>query len=125
MQRCWDHDRHSRPKASEVSLTLESSVSHLFWRSSIHNFDRVLVYSDLPAWKRLIIPALSAEERIELIKYIFSDRDEFEVFERLSGSDAQAFVDVIGEARIRILSSLKICRPNLANTSVLCRLVVG
>ena len=31
------------------------------------------------------------------MKSIFSDRDEVEVFEYLSGKDAQAFVDVIDE----------------------------
>ena len=31
---------------------------------------------------------------------IFSDRGEFEALKHLSGSDAQAFVDVINEASI-------------------------
>ena len=80
--------------------------------------------SSFPLWKRLINPGLSTNERIPLILSIFSDRDEVEVFENLSGSDAQAFVDVISEARIRILLSLQIYRSNLAKTYVPCQLVV-
>ena len=37
---------------------------------------------------------------------IFSDRDEIEVFEYLSGDDAQAFVDFIDEASVHILLPL-------------------
>ena len=77
----------------------------------------VLVCRDLPAWKRLISDTLSTDERIPLIKSIFSDRDEVVVFEYLSGDDAQAFVNVIDEASIRILLSLKIGQPSLAKTS--------
>ena len=39
---------------------------------------------------------------MDLIKFIFSDRDEVEVFNYLSGGDAQAFVDTIDEASVRI-----------------------
>ena len=60
-----------------------------------------------PAWKRLISDTLSTDERIPLIKSIFSDRDEVVVFEYLSGDDAQAFFDVIGEVSIHILLPLK------------------
>ena len=56
-----------------------------------------------PAWKRLISPTVSTEERADLIKFIFSDRDEVEVFNYLSGGDAQAFVDTIDEVIVRIL----------------------
>ena len=56
-----------------------------------------------PAWKRLISPTISTDERIDLIKSIFSDRDEVEVFNYLSGGDAQAFVDTIDEASVCIL----------------------
>ena len=42
------------------------------------------------------------EEQIDLIKTLFSDRDEVEVFEYLSGGDAQAFVNTIDEASLRI-----------------------
>ena len=64
--------------------------------------------SKRPAWKRLIGPTVSTEERTGLITSIFSDQDEVEVIEYLSGCDAQAFVDVIDEASIFILSLLKI-----------------
>jgi len=63
----------------------------------------VLTHSNPPPWKRLIDPTLSTDKRIDLIKSIFSDRDEVEVFKNLSREDSQAFVDVIGEASIRIL----------------------
>jgi len=63
--------------------------------------------SNPPAWKRLISPTISTEERIDLITSIFSDCDEVEVFEYLSGKDAQAFVDVIDEASDRTLLLLK------------------
>ena len=42
------------------------------------------------------------DEQMDLIKSIFSDRDEVEVFDYLSGGDAQAFVDTIDEASVRI-----------------------
>ena len=64
------------------------------------------VFSNPPAWKRLIGPNLSVNERNNLITSIFSDRDEVEVFKYLSGNDAQDFVDVIDEASIRILLPL-------------------
>ena len=38
---------------------------------------------------------LSVEARIRLITPIFSDREEVEVVGRLSGDDAQAFIDAI------------------------------
>ena len=111
MRRCWDQHPHSRPEASEVlQILLDSSAFHSFWRSSIRKSDCVLIPSNPPAWKRLISPSLSANERIDLITSIFSDRDEVEVFEYLSGSDAQAFVDVMDEASVCILLPLKIGR---------------
>ena len=55
-----------------------------------------------PPWKRLINPTVPTDERIDLIKSIFSDRDEVEAFHYLSGGDAQAFVDTIDEASVRI-----------------------
>ena len=55
-----------------------------------------------PVWKRLISDTLSTDERIPLIKYIFSDRDEVVVFEYLSRADAQAFIDVVDEASVHI-----------------------
>ena len=55
----------------------------------------------------MISPTLSANERIDLIISVFSDRDEFEVLKYLSGGDAQAFVDVIDEASIHAISPLR------------------
>ena len=60
-----------------------------------------------PAWKRLISPKASTNERIDLIKSLFSDPDEVEVSKYLSGDDAQDFVDVIDEASTHILLLLK------------------
>ena len=47
------------------------------------------------------------DERVDLTKSIFSDYDEVVVFEYISEDDAQAFVDVIDEASVRTLLSLK------------------
>ena len=63
--------------------------------------------SNPPPWKRLIDPQLPTNERIQLIKSVFSDRDEVEVFKYLSGNDVQAFVDVIDEASVRTLLPLE------------------
>ena len=62
-------------------------------------------------------------ERIQLIMSIFSNRDE--VFEYLSGNDAQAFVDVIDEASICTLLLLMICWLIPTETSASCRLGFG
>ena len=53
--------------------------------------------SGVPAWKRLICCSLSSDERISLITIIFSDRSETELVGRLSGKDAQSFVDVVDQ----------------------------
>jgi hypothetical protein len=55
------------------------------------------VCSEDPAWKRLISRTLATPERISLITKIFSNRDEVEVVEMLSGDDAQNFINVIDE----------------------------
>ena len=73
----------------------------------------------------MISPTISTDERIGLIKLIFSDRDEVEVFKYLSGNDAQALVDVIDEASICILLLLEMSRSNPAKTSIRYRLGVG
>ena len=62
--------------------------------------------SDLPAWKRLISYPLSNHERISLTMSIFSDRNVVKVVGRLSGDDAQTFIDIIDEASFQILSPL-------------------
>ena len=38
------------------------------------------------------------EERVSLIAQIFSDRDQVEMVNNLSGDDAQTFVDMVDEA---------------------------
>ena len=60
-----------------------------------------------PAWKKLISDTISTDERIPLIRSIFSDCEEVVVFEYLSGDDAQGFVDVIDEVGVHILLPLK------------------
>jgi len=61
----------------------------------LHEFDRFLTHSDLPAWKRLINSTLPTPECISLIVSIFSDRNEVEIVGHLCGDDAQSFVDAI------------------------------
>ena len=108
IQRCWGERPHSRPETSEILRVLrDSSVPHLFSRSLVRGPDHVLTSSNPPAWKRLISPALSPNERIDLIMSIFSDCDEFEVFKYLSVKDAQDFVDVIDEVSTCTVLALK------------------
>ena len=61
--------------------------------------------SGAPAWKRLIDRPPTSGERISLITYIFSDRDETETVRRLVGSDAQAFVDVVDKVTSPVTQS--------------------
>ena len=75
------------------------------------------MYSDLPAWRQLINPALTTRERVSVNMAIFSDRDEVDIIERLCGNDAQTFVDVIDKVRLHTLPPRKnwsVCPlPNL------------
>ena len=48
----------------------------------------------------MIANPLSEGERISLVTYIFSDYTATEVVKRLSGDDAQAFVDEIDKVRL-------------------------
>ena len=98
-QRCWNGDPQSRPKDAEVVAELERAAAD--WVGAMPSSEDV-------AWKRLIRPALPVNERVDLIKFIFFDRDEAEMFDRVSGNDAQTFVDVIYEASIYILLPLEI-----------------
>lgn len=105
IERCWEERPSSRPEASNILESLRnSSVCRSFWRLSTQKIYRVIIFRNLPTWKRLISPTISANERIDLIISVFSDRDEFEVLKYLSGGDAQAFVDVIDEASINTIS---------------------
>ena len=102
IQGCWEQDPHLRPEVSEaLQALLAASVSHPFRGSSIRELDGFLVYSDLPAWKQLLSPALATHKRIPLIMTIFSGSDEVEIARNLFGDDAQTFVDVIDEVSIR------------------------
>jgi len=81
--------------------------------------------SDPRAWKQLISHGLSTDERVSLITSIFSDRDKTEEVERLSGDDAQTFIDVIDEVSVYtfLLPPKNGLTPT--NTSIPCRLGVG
>ncbi|KAF9642512.1 kinase-like protein [Thelephora ganbajun] len=76
MQRCWDHDPSLRPQASGVLeiLLVEGST-----------------------WGRLISHTLVTHERISLIETVFSDRNQVEMFEHLSGDNAQTLIDMLDE----------------------------
>ena len=67
--------------------------------------------SNIPTWKRLINYPLTTDERAFLIVTIFSDDNEIEIVGRLSGGDAQAFVDTIDEASLHTLSPPKSWLP--------------
>ncbi|KAF9646874.1 kinase-like protein [Thelephora ganbajun] len=54
-------------------------------------------HSSIPAWIRLLDRPLATDQRIALIKDIFSDDNETKVVRHLHGDDAQSFVDVIDE----------------------------
>ena len=94
-------------------------VSFSFIPVAIHLLTCVCprVYSELPAWKRLISPTLSAHDRISLITSIFLDRNEVEVVGNLSGYDAQTYVNVVNEVSIHILPPSTLTPTN---TPVLC-----
>ena len=53
-----------------------------------------------------------------MIASIFSDRNEAQAFEYLSGCDAQAFVDIIYEASIFVLLLLHVGRSVPTKASV-------
>ena len=69
----------------------------------MHSSGCFLTCGRIPAWKRLIDHPLSTTERISLITYILSERDETEVVKHLRGNDAQAFIDVVDEVIARFL----------------------
>ena len=68
-------------------------------------FNYFLVCSGLPLWKQLISHSISTHECISLITSIFSDNNEVEAVEHLSGNDAQAFIDLIDGVSTCIISS--------------------
>ena len=65
-------------------------------------------------------------EHADLVTRIFSDRDEIEVVQRLSGGDAQAFVDGVDQVNPHTISSLKVWGLLISTKSfTLCRLGIG
>jgi hypothetical protein len=70
--------------------------------------DLFLMCSGIPAWKRLIDPSHTSDEQISLITDIFSDRSETETVKRLSGDDAQSFVDVVDQVFPSVVVELNI-----------------
>ena len=63
--------------------------------------------SNLPAWKRLTSYPLSVEAPIRLITSIFSNREDVEVVGRLSGDDAQTFIDAIDKVNFYTIPHLQ------------------
>ena len=53
--------------------------------------------SGIPMWKHLIDRSLTPDGRISMITNIFSDRNEIETVQELSGDDARSFVEAIDE----------------------------
>jgi len=62
------------------------------------------VYSEEPAWKRLISHTLTAHERMSVIATIFSDDTQVETVRQLSANDARTFIDRIDEVSPREVS---------------------
>ena len=56
-----------------------------------------MLSNSIPALRRLLDHPLGSEERTSVITDIFSVCDNAEIVARLSGDDAQSFVDVIDE----------------------------
>jgi len=65
------------------------------------------MYSGDPTWKRLISRTHALHERISLITTIFSDLDQVEMVEQLSGDYAQSFIDTIDEVSSHTISRLQ------------------
>jgi len=98
MQRCWGRDPHLRPEVSEVlQVLLTPLVSHSLRQSHF----LTCLCSKHPAWKQLISHTLATDERISLITTIFLDENQVKMVERLSGDDAQTFIDKIDEVGLR------------------------
>ena len=82
------------------------------------------MYSDPPAWQRLISYTRPTPERTDLISSIFSDRDEIDVVKHLSGDDAQTFIDAVNEVSYPSLL-IRTGRLTLTKTPVHHRLGIG
>jgi len=67
--------------------------------STVHQlFSPTTGRSDPLAWKQFTNYAVAARDRIPLITTIFSNRVEVKMVRRLSGDDAQTFIDMVDEA---------------------------
>ena len=95
-------DAH-RPQMSEVLHVLDDPSVSLLGRPFAGLTSSL--YSDSPAWKRLITCPLTTHERISLITTILSNRDEIEAVDHLYENDAQFLVDIIYEVPLHNPSS--------------------
>ena len=114
VRRCWDPAPHLRPRVSEVLRTLLTpSVPRPPQCSPLRWPDHLPGCIETPAWKHLI--NLSADECIPLITTIFSHRNGIEMAGRLSGGDAQAFVDAIDEVNFSPITRSKARKRQLTS----------
>ena len=67
----------------------------------------------MPACGRLVRRTFAPHDLPSLIEVIFSSQDESDTIRRLLGDDAQAFVDVVDEAR-----RMSTCGPILIKTDI-------
>lgn len=78
------------------------------------------MHSEPQAWKQSISDTLSRQERVSLITSIFSDRNEIEAVELLSGNDAQAFIDVVDEVSVHTFLIPKYRLPVYSQDNAFC-----
>ena len=77
------------------------------------------------AWQRLLSRAAPQDELPSLIETIFSDRETAKMVDRLRGSEAQAFIDVIDGVRHCALYSEEWVDLLLLQPPAICWLGVG
>lgn len=68
-----------------------------FWGSYVLQFGYFLIYSEIPAWKKLITQVLTTDECISRITAVFADSDQVKMVKNLTGDDVQSFIDKIDE----------------------------
>lgn len=90
-----------------TTISTARSILYTWDASTVQDCLTSYLLSDPSAWKKLI-KHLPTEERLSLIRHIFSNHSEAEVFRYLSGDDAQTFIDVIDEASLHTIS-LEVC----------------
>ena len=83
--------RHLTSSPRPVSFSSLSAIVHPPTSPLSH------ICSERPAWKQLISDTITMDQRVSLITVIFSDNNRIEMVERLSGDDAQAFIDRVGD----------------------------